>query len=291
MNTVVQSYIDQANAEIVSIQSNNPNISTILNTYWNICGAQLAREQRARYIALPPVAIVPVDSSTIVRKDYFLNLYPSSLYTFTDSLPDLAQDTKPHGSAQTLEAISDLCGTGGQSIVALMRESRNKNRLSEVGIPQDNNIPDALTDTQLIQLTTNGVLPDQNGIQGECNSYTMPAWSNTTDCSTGQIITPIPNGVFTDNSYKQTAGVTKGDITPILTECGDISVSTIIPVGPEIETPITEPYIISVPIQVNPAIPPQLDTQYTSSTLLPASPNIQEAIDKVIECNCDCWVN
>jgi len=24
---------------------------------------------------------------------------------------------------------------------------------------------------------------------------------------------------------------------------------------------------------------------------LPASPTIQEAIDKVIECNCDCWVN
>jgi len=291
MNAVVQSYIDQANAEIASIQSNNPNISRILNTYWNVCGVQLAREQRARYIALPPVAVVPVDSSTIVRKDYFLNLYPSSLYTFTDSIPTLAQDTKPHGAAQTLEAISDLCGPGGQSIVALMRESRNKNRLSEVGIPQDNNIPDALTDTQLKQLTTNGVLPDQNGIQGECNSYTMPSWPNTTDCGTGQILTPIPNGVFTDNSYKQTAGVTKGDITPILTECGDISVSTIIPVGPIQELPVSEPYIIAVPIQVNPAIPPELDTSYTSSTLLPSSPSIQEAIDQVIECNCDCWVN
>jgi hypothetical protein len=101
----------------------------------------------------------------------------------------------------------------------------------------------------------------------------------------------IPNGVFTDNSYKQTAGVTKGDITPILTERGDISVSTIIPVGPLQELPVSEPYIITVPIQVNPAIPPELDTSYTSSTLLPSSPSIQEAIDKVIECNCDCWVN
>jgi len=291
MNAVVQSYIDQANTEIALIQSNNPDISRILNTYWNICGAQLAREQRARYIALPPVAIVPVDSSTVVRKDYFLNLYPSSLYTFTDSIPTLAQDTKPHGAAQTLEAISDLCGPGGQSVVALMRESRNKNRLSEAGIPQDNNIPDALTDTQLKQLTTNGVLPDQNGIQGECNSYTMPSWPNTTDCNTGQILTPIPNGVFTDNSYKQTAGITKGDITPILTDCGDISVSTIIPVGPLQELPVSEPYIVAVPIQVNPAIPPELDTSYTSSTLLPSSPSIQEAIDQVIECNCDCWVN
>jgi hypothetical protein len=286
MNTVVQSYIDQANAEIVSIRSNNPNISTILNTYWNICGAQLAREQRTRYIALPPVAIVPVDSSTIVRKDYFLNLYPSSLYTFTDSLPDLAQDTKPHMSAQTLEAISNLSNVSGQSIVALMRESRNKTRLLEAGITLDNNIPDSLSDTQVKQLTTNGLLPDPS-----TDSYTLPAWATNKDPITNETINPIPNGVFANGQFNQTNEVAFGDIIPIIENQPNPVVSTLIPVGPEIQTPLTEPYIIAVPIQVNPAIPPQLDTQYTSSTLLPASPTIQEAIDKVIECNCDCWVN
>jgi hypothetical protein len=280
MNSVVQDYIDQANTEIASIRDNNPILSGLLNTYWNICGTQLKREQRARYIAMPPVAIVPADSSTVVRKDYFLNPYPNSLYTFTDSIPTLAQDTRPHMSAQTLEAISDLSIVGGQSIVALMRESRNKNRLLEAGIQLDNTIPDDLSQTQLKQLTTNGVLPDSLG-------YTQPAWASNKNFN-NQLVYPLPYGIFSNGLFKQITGFTPGDIVPI-TE--NPVVGTIVPAGPEVETPLQEPYIIAVPIQVNPAIPPQLDTQYTSSTLLPASSNIQEAIDKVIECNCDCWVN
>lgn len=290
MNAVVQAYIDQANTEIEAIQASNPITSLILNTYWNICGSQLKREQRTRYIALPPVSIISPESSSVVRKDYFLNMYPASLYTFIDSLPSLAQDTRPHMSAQTLEAISNLSITGGQSIVALMRESRNKSRLLEIGISLDDNIPDNLSTNQLTQLTTNGTLPnDPNGIQGECNSFTIPSWP--VNLLSNNKIYPVPTGIFTNGSFKNTSEIAFGDITPILTECGDIAVNTLVPVGPEIETPLTEPYIISVPIQVNPAIPPQLDTQYTNSTLLPASSNIQEAIDKVIECNCDCWVN
>ena len=286
MNAVVQAYIDQANAEITAIRNNNPTLSTILNTYWNICGSQLKREQRTRCAAFPPVAIVSPDSASVVRKDYFLNLYPTTQYTFTDSLPNLAQDTKPHMSAQTLEAISNLSNVNGQSIVAFMRESRNKTRLLEAGIPLDNNIPDSLSDTQVKQLTTNGLLPDPS-----TDNYTLPAWATNKDPITNETINPIPNGVFSNGQFNQTNEVAFGDIIPIIENQQNPVVSTLVPVGPEIETPLTEPYIISVPIQVNPAIPPQLDTQYTSSTLLPASPNMQEAIDKVIECNCDCWVN
>lgn len=288
MNEVVQAYIDQANTEITSIRNNNPTLSTILNTYWNICGSQLKREQRTRCAAFPPVAIVSPDSASVVRKDYFLNLYPTTQYTFTDSLPSLAQDTKPHMSAQTLEAISNLSNVSGQSIVAFMRESRNKTRLLEAGIPLDNNIPDSLSDAQVKQLTTNGVLSNP-GIGPV--STTIPAWATNKDPITNETINPIPNGVFANGQFNQTNEVAFGDIIPIIENQLNPIVSTLVPVGPEIETPITEPYIIAVPIQVNPAIPPQLDTQYTSSTLLPASPTIQEAIDKVIECNCDCWVN
>lgn len=284
MNAVVQDYIDQANAEISAIRDNNPITSVILNTYWNICGTQLKTEQRARYIAIPPVAVIPTDSSTIVRKDYFLNLYPTSLNIFTDSVPSLAQNTRPHMSAQTLEAIADLTTVGGQSLVALMRESRNKTRLLEVGINQDNTINDELTSNQLKQLTTNGVLSDPTSDLG----YTLPAWSANKNT---RLIYPVPNGIFANGLFNQATELSFGDITPIIENQPNPVVSTLVPVGPELEQPISEPYIISVPIQVNPAIPPQLDTQYTSSTLLPASLNIQEAIDKVIECNCDCWVD
>jgi hypothetical protein len=38
-------------------------------------------------------------------------------------------------------------------------------------------------------------------------------------------------------------------------------------------------------------LPPNLDTNYTGSVLLPSTYDVNDAIDKVIECNCDCWVN
>jgi len=33
-----------------------------------------------------------------------------------------------------------------------------------------------------------------------------------------------------------------------------------------------------------------LDTSFTSGTLTPSDYSVDEAIDEVIKCNCDCWV-
>jgi hypothetical protein len=37
-------------------------------------------------------------------------------------------------------------------------------------------------------------------------------------------------------------------------------------------------------------IPPQLNTLFTSDVLLPAQYSIVDAIEQVIDCNCDCWL-
>ena len=37
-------------------------------------------------------------------------------------------------------------------------------------------------------------------------------------------------------------------------------------------------------------IPPALNPIYTSGSLLPASFPVQAAIEEVIKCNCDCWI-
>jgi hypothetical protein len=37
-------------------------------------------------------------------------------------------------------------------------------------------------------------------------------------------------------------------------------------------------------------IPPNLNTSYTSGILSPATLSVPEAIDQVIRCNCDCWM-
>lgn len=285
MNTVVQAYINQANTEIAAVLTNNPVTGTILNNYWNLCGAQLTREQRTRYTAFIPVTVIEPDSTTIIRKDYFTSLYPSTQYTFLDSIEEYAQDTKPHMAAQTLEAIANLQTVGGQSLVALMREIRNRTKLLEAGIEQDNTVPDDLTATQTKQLITNGSIPDP--ATGKC---TPPALLVTIDPITREPVFPVPTGVVRDGIYRAASAVLPGSTNADITDCSNV-VNTVIPVGPEQEVGISDPYIIAAPLQVNPVVPENLNTDYTSSTLLPANIPIQQAIDQVIECNCDCWVN
>lgn len=375
MNDVVQSYIDQANAEIANIQRTNVDAATHLNVYWNVCGTQLKVEQRTRYIGITPVP---------VPKDYFMNSLTSSLYAFVDSVPSLSQDTKPHMSAQTLEAISDLLSSGGQSTVAMMRQERNQARLQTIGISLDNNMPDTLNVSALKTLTTNGTLPGaKEGIASpNGNMYTIPAWpeNETAPCvnppSEPMIttLTPQPGGTYvpaekiitsatnpstvlvtfpdrgicalpipaiiavtnpSDTSsitpiiagYQPGSDTKPGDITPIITGDPNPVVNPLVPTGPASGPGISgiggtgisgtsgtsgtgigpagnssistgtgtgvanHIVIIGVPSGLNVNnLPPNLDPNYTSSTLFPATPSIAQAIEQVIACNCDCWV-
>ena len=286
MNAVVQNYIDQANTEINNIAAGNPTITRYLNQYWNILGSQLAREQRARYTAVSPVS-VPVD--------LFTNPYPISIYTFIDSVPSFSQDTTPHGAVQTIEALSDLATVGGQSAVAMMRQERNQTRLQKLGIDPDNNIPDAQPLSLTKTLIANGVTPNATADAGisspNGNVYTLPAWpANTQD---GNEIVPQPSGLYSDTGFQQTAGFNNGDITPILDGTANPVVNPLVPAGPVINpTSRTDSVvIIAPPPEYNPAnLPPNLDPNYTNSTVLPSTLSVQHAIDHVIACNCDCWV-
>lgn len=310
MNATVQSYITDANTEIASIQNNKVDASTHLNSYWNLIGTNLKREHRTRYTALVPVP---------VPKDYFLNTYPLALYSFTDSIPTFSQDTKPHMSAQTIEAIVNVDSTGGQSAVGMMRQERNQARLQTLGIDLDNNLNDTLTPVELKTLTTNGTIagavdgiPSPNG-----ESYTPPAWPGQFDTTRPGVVTlPDPSGLYVpppgslpnyppfdgnpiisldDVTYgfNPTDATKPGDITPILTGDPNPVVNPLVPVGTVIE-PVDPnvPVIISVPPELNPNnLPPNLDSNYTNSTLFPSTPSVEEAINQVIECNCDCWVH
>ena len=290
MNAVVQGYIDQANAEIARIAAVTANSSTVLhlNEYWNILGMQLAREQRSRYTGFSPVS-VPID--------LFANPYPTSIYSFIDSMPTFSQDTKPHGAVQTIEAISDMDLVGGQSAVAMMRQERNQSRLQKLGIDPDNNIPDAPSPSLVKTLLANGTVPGAvGGIAGiacpDNGEYTLPAWpTNTMD---GEEIVPEPEGLYVAPiGFQQTAGLNNGDITPILACDPNPVVALLVPAGPVIlpENRTDNVVIIAPPSEYNPAnLPPNLDPNYISSTVLPSTLSIQKAIDHVVDCNCDCWV-
>jgi hypothetical protein len=304
MNSVVQNYIDQANTEITSIAASNPEKAQELNVYWNSMGTQLMIEQRTRYNALVPVTI---------PKDPFTNPYPQAINVFVDSLPELAQDTKPHMSAQTIEAITDLSTVGGQSTVGMMRQERNQRRLQNAGITLDNNIPVDMSTDDVKTLTTNGTIAagvqnnipspilniiknDQPELLNEVEGYTNPAWfAAEVD---NQVVKPNPNGIYipTDSAlvgtYIPARSTKPGDITPILQGVPVPSVMITVPASLSGPTEIPRIVTVQPPEQLNPNnVPDNLNTDYTGSVLLPSAYNVDEAIEKVIECNCDCWVS
>lgn len=300
MNSVVQSYIDQANALIATYVSN----ATTLNEIYKIIGQQLKVEQRARYIGISPVAI---------PKDYRSNPIPSTFEAFVDSIPTYAKETLPHMSAQTLENISDLNTVGGQSIIALMRSARNQAVLAEAGVSIDNNISDALDPRIATQLLLNGTVDAAvpgTGITpiGSVGvEYTLPP--NSINIIGDTEITPCNNMVY--DSCNETPLVAQGEIkvgtietilnSNTLNNC-IVAVNSTVKTGPYIN-PYTDPdqspqagAIVATqpntPGGLNitaPILTPNLDKAYFASQMLCSTLSVQEAIDQVILCNCDCW--
>lgn len=279
----------------------------LLNANWNALGTALKIEHRARYTAIPPVPI---------PRDPFVALYPTALYNFVNSIPEYAANTLPHGPAQSLEMTSDMCSPGGQSIIGLMRESRNQDRLSEVGITLDNTIPDTLSDEDIKELLGNGTkcgatkntIDDQGniipgaGIQSENGlSFAMPAFPSTEDCD-GTVMKPIKDTYYDseNDALRKTDDSIPGSIEPLLENpnCSGGGVgpegSAWIAAGPEIPAGPSELLSTGIPnfvigIEGN-VLPTTLNVDFTNGTLLPAQYSVPDAIDNVIACNCDCWV-
>jgi hypothetical protein len=184
-NTIVQSYIDAANAEILTIQTSKQRLSEQMNSNWNETGTQLTIEQRALNTALP-VAVPPVEVVTDLAQ------FPTTQYAFTDSVPQFALNTDPHMQAQSIEAIANICSPGGQSIVGMMREARNQARLTQIGISLDNNISDSITAVENKTLLANGSI-----------NNTPPAKLGQVDCNTGDEVTANPYGFYDpeNNNY------------------------------------------------------------------------------------------
>jgi hypothetical protein len=309
MNQVLQGYIDQANAEINSINTAKRASCQSLNNSWNTTGSQLTIEQRARDYGLkPPLDTGPpvIDKSGITilpQRQNELSLYPTVVYNFVDSLTQYGLNTEPHMYAQTIENITDYSTPGGQSAVAFMRQQRNQERLTLLGIPLDNNIEDKLPYDQQKILISNGTLPtgttNPNIPSGGVTSVTPNVFigtnttSNTSTTITatpitidpiGNVIVSVPIGFYnlTDNTYVVV------NPPPTIGPTGITTGTSIFPDGP-IDTGLTNtPGSFGYSTYPN-IVPPPLNTWYSSNTLYPSTYTVQQAIDEVIRCNCDCW--
>jgi len=237
VNVAVQTQITLANNEISSLfnqRQNNTNIQELIDL-WEATGTQLGIEQQARERGLPPLAD---------PRDDTINIYPITQYAFVDSLPQMAPETQPHMAAQTIENISNIGLLAGQSMIGVLRETRNEQRLGLVGITLDNNISDALTPEQQTEWIANGT------VEGSIPSYP------------NDVVQPQGTYVAATDEYILNDG-------------------TVLPDGDAIPGSLAGAEDI---------IPPELNTAYTSDVLFPATYSAQEAIDNVIDCNCDCWV-
>jgi hypothetical protein len=319
--------IVQANDEIQYILNKNPQKAKILNTLWNNTGIQLTSEQAARLTALQPVP-VPQDDQ--------LGASPDAQISFVDSIPEWSKNTLPHMHAQTLEAIADWTTIGGQSLVGMMREQRNKERLSQLGIPPSDNINDTLNPKQAQILLANGTSPTAKrgveilGIGCDITANTIFTLPSSLQVKTiDQTIIPSPFGYFnpndaeyylTNSSIGGQGGTTSlGEYTvlgslqnlsinnntgnvlgPYCDGTGPDGAGTIqsIKVGAKISTGIGNPLDLGNPVEpgslagseFKDTIPDNLNLAYTSGLLSPAAYNTDEAVQEVVRCNCDCWL-
>jgi hypothetical protein len=240
-NSTVQSYIDAANAEIAVIRTVRPGASVDLNDLYNTFATLLGNEQRARNTGLSPLPS---------PRDPYINKYPIVIYSFVDLLPLYGKQTQPHLAAQTLEAISNLTFGAGQSIIGVMRQARNQDRLNLIGITPDDNIPDVIIDQK--EWIANGVLANS-----------VPAYP----------VDAVPLGYY----------------DPV-TDTYNVYVTPVPGVAQPVDTggPLIPGSLAKSPYQN--LIPPQLNPLFTSDVLQPAQYSVPDAIEQVITCNCDCWL-
>ena len=283
----IQSLIDQANAEIQNIFNSNTGQCHELNYIWNQIGTQLTIEQRAIPLAIP---LTDTITDSIDQTDF---------QSFVKDLPRYGLDNGPGENAQTLEGISDLTTLGGQSIVAAMREARNAERLGWAGIPPDNDVSDE------IDLCGASATVTLNAA-GAIIAVTM------TNKSSGYSLANPPRVNIFPYGYG-------GQLVPVIEADGSISTLAIINSGIgypyatiKIESPVecqtpdrtgnkTAPTRSTQPTLTQTTFPgPGPFTTFSANPYLPgpipplpppasASPTIDQTIEDVTLCNCDCW--
>jgi hypothetical protein len=132
-NSQASALIAAANSEIANIAAANPSAVNTLNYYWSKIGTQLSTEHAATALAVQQTINIYQTSNV------------SNLETFVKKLSDYALKTGQFDIATVIENISDTTTIGGQSIVAVMRESRNAKRINNMGGELDSDLPTTLT--------------------------------------------------------------------------------------------------------------------------------------------------
>lgn len=170
--------IEAVNKAITNIQAANPQRSEDLNNAWNSLLTNYIQEFNARSTAYPDIWGNPADPVNVIP-----NATKTSISTFVTSISNtFAFETGVCQAATVLEGVSNLTNVTGESIVALMRRSRNSARLNDVGIPLDDEISSGSGTVSVLPMSQPTILPGQlpppapviNPLLVNSNQSTMP---------------------------------------------------------------------------------------------------------------------
>lgn len=279
-NDTVQDLIDAANSEIQRISAENIEGVRRLNYYWDQIGNQLFIEQRAIPYAVPNNENVYAERSR------------ASFDSFIQLASILASDTQYCSAGPILESICDSTTLGGQSLIALLRESRNTQRLGNTTGETDSAIPDVVN-PQCASAIVSAVNSD-GGITEI--KITFGGWGYSEDSPPSVYIGPY-GGVFGGSGYgaSATAVVSNQQVIEIIIDesgVGYMDPATIGPYSIQIDPP-------PQPQRLGDATEPGsfAGSPYTGQDPIPdnlvapdsASYTVAEAIELVTQCNCDCW--
>lgn len=279
----------EANAEIARIYSYSGATANLLNYLWEGLGKMLTIQQRAVVFSAPtPQQITQGTNRT-------------DIYEFIRQLEIWANDTDYKEIARSIEKIADLDTLAGQSIVALMREARNATRIGQSGGVLDNDVSDSLkTQTaSAAAVVTNGKVTAVNMINNG-GGYDI---ANPPEI--------YVNGVIPPNGIAPVLEPILTQIGPPITSPGIVgsgglqnpgaSITGINIVSPGANLPNIIDIIIKDPpppetlgLPIVPGVIPNYEVINTIPPELVSPPsssyNVNEAIEDVTICNCECWI-
>jgi hypothetical protein len=268
-----------------------------LNYYWNEIGNQLFIEQRAwpLSVEIPPSAVNGNNNTSL-----------DDFKPFIQSVEEYALDNGPGENADILERISDLSTLGGQSLVGMMREARNGKRLNWMGAGPENDIPDEL---DLCSASAAAIVDGSGSIVGieminrsQGYSRAQPPEIRIYPYGFGAVLAPV---IADDGSIESIQVINSGRGYPL--ESAQIEITP--PPGclpPEDRNPgyinlaestSTEESVLQEEMLFDPE---SKNPEFNRNPYLPgpvpplpppssASPSVNEAIENVTICNCDCW--